>query len=110
MKSPRSKCRINGLHVTEVTVEAMPNMQTKMNAVYALGEISKKPEGSLIVGTHGRCSAYTNNWSKTTLKLLDELLSSMEEDLLPRHFEEVTEMEDEDAGIKPGEDEESRQI
>jgi len=103
-------CRINGLSVTEVTVKRLPNMLQTMEATYALGAFAKKGDKNLLIGTHGRCTAYTQNWSKDTMKLLDELLSSMEEDLLPRHFEKTAEMEDSNEGIESREDEEASQI
>jgi hypothetical protein len=110
MKIMEHGCRINGLSVTEVTIKRLPNMHRTMEATYALGEFAKKKDENLFIGTHGRCTAYTQNWSKDTTKLLDELLSSMEEDLLPRHFEKTAGMEDSDEGIKPGEIEEANQI
>jgi hypothetical protein len=110
MKIMEHGCRINGLSVTEVTIKSMPNVTRSMEAVYALGEFAKKGEDSMFIGTHGRCTAYNQNWSKDTMKLLDELLSSMEEDLLPRHFEKTAGMEDKDEGIKSGEDEDTDQI
>jgi 3-methyladenine DNA glycosylase AlkC len=110
MKIVEHGCRINGLSVTEVTIKAMPNMTRSMEAVYALGEFAKKGEEGLFIGTHGRCTAYTHNWSKDTIKLLDELLDSMEEDLLPRHFKKEAGMEDNDEGVKSGEVEEANQI
>ena len=110
MKTPERKCKINGLHVTEITVQNLPNVQQKMEAIYALGEIAKKGEARLIVGTHGRCTAYTQNWSKSTMKLLEELLNSMEEDLLPRHFEETAGMEDTNERIESRTDEDADQI
>lgn len=104
------KSKFNGILVTEITVKNMPGQHQSMEAVYALGELNEK-EGKLrLLGTHGRCMAYPSNWSENTMKLLDELISSMEEDLLPRHFEVNAGMEDGDEGIKSGEDEEAGQI
>jgi hypothetical protein len=108
MKVLEHGCKINGIQVTEVTIKDLPNGQRTMDAVYALGEF--KGEKHLLAGTHGRCTAYTQNWSESTMKLLEELLSSMEEDLLPRHFEETAGMEDTHEGIESGTDEEARQI
>ena len=105
-----SKCKINGIFVTEITISDRPNAQRNVEAVYALGEVDKKGTGHLIHGTHGRCTAYTNNWSKDTMEILDQLIKSMEEDLLPRHFEVTAGMEDKDEGIEPGEDEGTNQI
>lgn len=118
MKVIERGCKINGLQVTEVTIKDLPNAQRTMDAVYALGEFKKLPaldERGLpvtaLTGTHGRCTAYTTNWSENTMKLLAELLSSMEEDLLPRHFVETAGMEDTHAGIESGTvEEEARQI
>ena len=110
MKIMDHGCKINGLSVTEVTIKALPNVTRAMEAVYALGEFAKKGEDNMFIGTHGRCTAYSHNWSEDTMKLLDELLSSMEEDLLPRHFDRTAGMEDNDEGIKPGEIEEADQI
>lgn len=110
MKILEHECKINGLSVTEITVKRLPNMLQTLEATYALGEFAMKKGKDMFVGTHGRCTAYTSNWSKGTMKLLDELMNSMEEDLLPRHFEKTAGMEDSDAGIKPGEIEEADQI
>lgn len=108
MKVLEHSCKINGIQVTEVTIKDLPNGQRTMDAIYALGEY--KSEKHLLTGTHGRCTAYTQNWSESTMKLLTELLSSMEEDLLPRHFEETAGMEDTNAGIESGSSEEANQI
>jgi hypothetical protein len=118
MKIPHQTCKVNGIQVTEVDIKSMPNTGLTMNAVYALGEFKKQPgvdptapgTGHILAGTHGRCTSNTNNWSERTMKLLKEMLASMEEDLLPRHFEETAGLEDEHAGIESGRVEEARQI
>jgi hypothetical protein len=110
MKIMDHGCKINGLSVTEVTIKAMPNVTRAMEAVYALGEFAKKGDDNMFIGTHGRCTAYSHNWSSGTMKLLDELLSSMEEDLLTRHFDKAAGMEDNNEGIGSGEVEEANQI
>lgn len=123
MKVLRQASKINGLQVTEVTITQMPRAPRIMNAVYALGSFKEMQATDelgrptvAITGVHGRCTAKMDDpvapveWSKQTMKLLSELLDSMEEDLLPRHFEETAGMEDTHEGIESGRDEEARQI
>lgn len=107
MKTTSGKCKVNAIQITEVTVDRLPNAPLTLKAVYALGQVA---DGAGIIGTHGKCTAYTHNWSKDTMELLDELMESMEEDLLPRHFEETAGTEDTDEGIESGEDETASQI
>lgn len=96
MKTSRADSRINGLHVAEVTIANMPSTPITMDAQYALGRAEKSPTGNEVLQeTHGKCSAFTNNWSETTMNLLHSLIDSMEQDLLPRHFEETAGMEGE---------------
>lgn len=103
-----TKSRINGLQVTEVNIKSLPNTGLTMDAVYALAAFQAQPEVDptgpgthhVLLGTHGRCTAYTNNWSEKTMIILKELLSSMEEDLLPRHFEvSAVDLEDSHEGF-----------
>lgn len=108
MKHSSGRCRVNAIQVTEVTIENLPNRQLSVESVYALGETVKG--AGIMHGTHGKCTAYTHNWSEDTIKLLHKLLASMEEDLLPRHFEMNAGMEDDDEGIESGTDEEASQI
>ena len=108
MKYIEGRCKINAIQVAEVTIQNLPNTRLSVHATYALGETDK--DAATLYGTHGKCTAYTGNWSEGTMKLLNKLLSSMEEDLLPRHFEVTAGMEDENEGIKSGTDEEASQI
>jgi hypothetical protein len=111
MKIAGATSRINGLHVVEVTIKNLPSTPITMDAIYALGVAEKSPTGRAVLQeTHGQCSAYTTNWSKKTMDLLAEMIHSMEEDLLPRHFETKAGLEDEDARFEPGGDEDARQI
>lgn len=100
MKTTDSRCKVNGLHVAEVTIKNMPGAQLLMDSKYALvvGTTDKAVgvQGLGINETHGQCSAYTTNWSETTMNLLHSLIDSMEQDLLPRHFEETAGLEGED--------------
>lgn len=97
MKIVEAECVINSLRIMEVTVKRVfPEAGTSAEAVYALGQGDVKTKQLLY--THGRCTAVTANWSKRTLELLTDLLDSMEEDLIPRHFNTTTNMETTDAG------------
>jgi hypothetical protein len=84
MRACEAESRINALQVTEITVTNFPDSGTVMNAVYALVEYDHKL--TRVVGTHGKCTANPKNWSEDTLQLMKELIASMEEDLIPRHF------------------------
>lgn len=112
-----TKTKINGIQVTEVDIRALPGRPQTMDAVYALGDFTEQPGAGTdgdprfsLQHTHGRCSANTNNWSERTMNLLEELISSMEEDLLPRHFEVRAGLEDTNARFEPGSDEEVDQV
>ena len=91
MKTTEATARVNGVHVMEAHIDIMSPIFVKMEATYALVRAEKKnpsdPESGLDVETHGKCTAYPNNWSEKTVRCLHELLDSMEEDLLPQHFE-----------------------
>lgn len=107
MKQARADCKINGLRVMEVEIQNMPAMPApEMRATYALLSISAKAAPQ----THGKCSAYPSNWSKRTNELLAELLESMEEDLLPRHFDLEAASEESYEGIESDGHEETPQI
>lgn len=110
MRVTERKCKINGIHIAEVTIKNMPNTSLTLEAIYALGEMEERADKPVITGTHGKCTAYAHCWSKGTVELLDQLMKSMEEDLLPRHFELAAGMEDRDEGIESGEDEAASQI
>lgn len=114
MKTTEAEARVNGVHLTEITITAKLELnQTppEMTATYALVEYhvrdQKHPDGRKF--THGKCTAYRWNWSKGTLELLEQLMSSMESDLLPRHFVEETEGRHA-SRIGPNEDESADQI
>ena len=78
---------INGLQVTEIKIDNLPNTRgLNMEATYAL--LRADPKTKTFLNTHGKCSANMSNWSKETRQLLDDLIESMENDLIPRHFEE----------------------
>lgn len=96
MKLADQPSKVNGVHVMEIQIDAMhPNVQ-RMNANYALVvAVKREPEedsaqfdtDKYTIETHGKCSAYPSNWSARTVELLREMIKSMEEDLLPRHFD-----------------------
>ena len=106
----KSPCIINGLHVTEIHVNAGINssIAPTINAVYALchkpetitePQITQDNAPMPFWETHGRCEANNANWSPKTIQLLSDLLMSMEEDLLPLHFvidEPKEEIDDDD--------------
>jgi len=99
MKITEASCVINALGITEITIKNFPDTGLLMDAVYALAAaqaVGSNAKDRRILGTHGRCQAYTSNWSKETKSKLEELIASMEQDLLPRHFN-VTADEREDS-------------
>jgi hypothetical protein len=94
MKICDDACLINALHVVEVTINNTVSYvkgsgeQRKgivMSATYALA--IGDPKNQSIQSTHGKCTATPQNWSKETLEKLADLIDSMENDLLPRHFD-----------------------
>jgi len=106
MKQTDGPALVNGVHVMEVQIDAMQPLLIKMTASYALVQATKlEPSEETLqlsndgysISTHGKCSAYPNNWSVRTMDKLRELIESMEEDLLPRHFD-VEKKEEVDEG------------
>jgi hypothetical protein len=59
--------------------------------------------------THGKCTAYTTNWSDKTHECVKALLESMENDLLPRHFDNPTK-EETNEGLELGGAKEPEQV
>jgi hypothetical protein len=122
MKLTDGHCKINGLHVTEVEIKNLRILEVAqgvqappaMTATYATlegqpGSVAQGTKAS-VTATHGKCTAYPENWSERTHDLLNQLLDSMEHDLLPRHFSEGGSVEGEHARLEPGEDEAAEQI
>lgn len=103
MRRAEDECRINGLQVREVVIQMGEPLMTggkqtdtfNIEAVYATAEIAD--DGT--VRTHGRCTAGSSVWSQRTWEALRELIESMEDDLLPQHFNT---QEDTHAGTKSG--------
>lgn len=124
MRTTNNKCKINSLHVSEVTIKnlgPLTQLATKkselglanapitavMEAIYATTETDTKLQR---VNTHGRCTANSTNWALPTIRLLAELLDSIERDLMPRHFDEGADLEDNNARFESGRDEEIEQV
>ena len=107
MIKTNGECRINGLHIAEVSIKVQYGAKPAMEAVYATLE-----KGEETLSTHGRCNAYPNNWSTDTLTILDELLEFMERDLIPRHFKVLSGQEEKNAsqGLESGGLEEVDQV
>ena len=109
MRHTSGVCKINGVQVMslEVTLQQLPTL----NATYALcrGEKNLATGNYVSQETHGRCTAYQTNWSPRTLELLGELIHSMEEDLLPVHFDVGT-MEDKNERLAIGGHQETPQF
>lgn len=112
-----SDSRITGLQIGEITVQCLKEPHA-MDAKYALVSVRNAVTGKLVkqlphtepvnVSTHGACTAYHHNWSDETLKRLEELIASMERDLVHIHF-----MEEKDAQrkrLEAGGDEEAPQV
>lgn len=80
------ECKINGLHVAELTYTRLQSAtgRPKVEIAYAL--VQTNTEKTEILNTQGKVAAYGNNLSKRSWELIDELLKSIEQDLLPRHF------------------------
>jgi hypothetical protein len=116
MKICDDACLINALHVVEIaisnTTPYVGGKGTIMTATYALA--IGDPKSQKIQSTHGKCSATPQNWSEETLKILADLIDSMEHDLLPRHFDTSTQLEKEtqndETGTEIGRHEETPQI
>jgi hypothetical protein len=96
MISTDTPCRINGIHIAEITISTHINQPQAMGAIYALTDMESEGTTPHVRATHGKCTAGTNNWSKRTWDLLQELVASMEDDLLPQHFEQ------EESNVEPG--------
>jgi len=114
-------CKINGLQVMEVTIKAFsrqPIMEatyatTETREVDAITQLSTKAQATI---THGRCTANPVDprnpwrWSEETMKILDDLLLSMEHDLLPRHFKVSAGLEEANERSASGRSEEPDQV
>lgn len=91
MKLADAAAIVNGIHIMEIQVDATHALFNKMSANYALVHAVERepgnPSAGMKVETHGKCSAFPTNWSERTIKCLHELIESMEEDLLPQHFD-----------------------
>ena len=85
-------CVINGLHVTAVNIMAAAEFKPTMNISYLL---TSTKAGQLRLQTQKNVGV-TSNWSSRTKELLEELIESIETDLLPRHFKISEGMEDTD--------------
>jgi hypothetical protein len=88
-------CIINGVQVMEVQIKTYAGLQVE--AAYALVHHYKQGKTPM-QDTHGKCTAGPGAWSKETLERLQELLESMETDLISRHFEGDGEGAEENAG------------
>jgi hypothetical protein len=122
MRVSSGACKINGVHVVSVDVDNMRSIQVRagvptspqMTATYATvegtAEDAVKGTQKTLLHTHGKCSAQVETWSERTLNLLNELLDSMEQDLLPYHFSEGASAEEEDARTGLGTNEKPDQI
>lgn len=114
MKICDDACLINAIHVAEIAINNTSSFANGqgivMTATYALA--IGDPKTQKIQSTHGKCTATPQNWSKETIEKLNDLIDSMEHDLIPRHFDTVTmnkEIKDE-TGTETGRLEETPQI
>ena len=97
--------KINGLRLMELSLNLIGDRPV-FAGFYALAAISE--DGSQY-RTHGKCTIAPNHpWSDRTEKLLEKLVASMEEDLLPQHFNHTKEDSDERPGL--GGEQETSQI
>jgi len=116
MLTTEAKCRINGIHIAEVKIEArLDGTANSMTATYAtLEAVSDKADKNYRMAfTHGKCTAGHGIWSQETAEKLSDLLRSMEADLLPQHFKLEAGLEgiaDGSKGSEPGEFEEADQV
>lgn len=116
MKEAYAECKVTGVHLMNVTIVCMGYPQ--MSVEYALAARSENPtptglgqgEGLTepVIFTHGKCTAGPSNWSDRTRELLRELIDSMEQDLLPQHFNITKEVIH--ARTEPGGHEEAGQV
>jgi hypothetical protein len=95
----KADCKINGLHILEVSITSQPAPGYVPVAIASYVKIEERDlgDGRKSIATHGKCTTVPVDrqgvdWSENTRRLLEELLESMEQDLLPRHFN-ITEKE-----------------
>lgn len=85
MKLADDPCVVNGIEIMELSIAPrLAGAPYVLMAKYAL--VVANPKTNKIIATHGQCSAYQTNWTTRTQKILQDLIDSMEEDLLPKHF------------------------
>ena len=82
MRLTHAACRLTGVDVREVSIEKTLSGPA-ITAGYQMVSTGEKEKD--LVNRHGKFRAL-NRWSKRTQHLVEELLESMEVDLLPLHF------------------------
>jgi hypothetical protein len=107
-----AKCKINGVEVREVTLNFVDKVidNAGSSIIYASCQYDEKTKR--LAATHGKCTAPVAVLSKHTLDLIRELKTSIEEDLLNRHFNINPDERNQtdEARLTIGEDEEVSQI
>jgi hypothetical protein len=104
-------CKVNGVKVFEMDVKSYPDSLSNVQITYALAQLDEVGGELKLVGTHGKATANHTNLSEKSKALLDELIQSMETDLLPRHFDGSVDKEDQnEQGLELRGHEETPQI
>jgi len=88
MKVGDNPTPINGLHAVDVKIRVVPKSDPEISSVgYALAHITRGPDGAVEgCSTQGKIVVEFFDWSTRTKELLKDLMDSIEQDLLPRHF------------------------
>jgi hypothetical protein len=104
-----AKCVITGLHVMETNIVHAAGQQPVMTAEYVL-VAGGSNNTQIQTRAQGTCKAPNSHWSPKTRELLQDLIESMETDLLPRHFEVREGMEEDNERTQLGGVERTPQI
>lgn len=93
-------CVVNGVRMMTIAINTLPHGGSdgrdaySMMASYAL---CAAREDDPLVLHHGKVESGTEHWSDSTRKLLEELVMSMEKDMLKQHFNVEEEDADDDS-------------
>ena len=102
------ECKINGLQVVELSYDLNPSGLPVIQISYAL--TAADPSTKKVLHTHGKVTASGGNLSAPTWELLKQLLTSIEQDLIPRHFNTDKEKTNEQTGTTATRQEETPQF
>jgi hypothetical protein len=107
MRQTEAPCRINGLTITEIRFRRLLE-SFSIDVNYVLLSVGKT---AIDTQTQGRMDQSGAGWSAKTERLLNELVDSIESDLMPLHFDSVDEGEkNAQSWIESGGDEAAGQV